>query len=165
MLSALLFTTFLWVTNAQGDWETCGLPSGCYCSRPVLHQIHCRNITVFPIFEDYITPGVLTVTISDSDIAGLPPFRKEEWDRLKRVQFTDTPLLSCKAISDIRREGLHVLSECACAGRECLRCKEGGSTTICLGALLMLVMCLVIGLGFILYRLHKRQVCRDICVR
>ena len=117
----------------------------------MLYQIHCRNITVFPIFEEHIKPGVLSVSIRDSDVAGLPPSMKDEWDRLKDVSFLDTPLLSCTAIDELRRPGLRILSNCECPSRGAT-CKEGST---CLATLLILIFLVAIGLGFILYMLRR----------
>ena len=153
----------------QGNWEPCGAPSGCYCSRPVLHQIHCRNITVFPIFEEHIKPGVVTVSVRNSEVAGFPPFKQAEWDRLNHITFADNPLLSCTAIAELRRPGLRIVSDCDCSieanlpktERECPTCKEGYYTcqaaSICLASLLILIFTILGGVGFILYTLIKQQ--------
>lgn len=156
MFSILFFAAFLWTVRGQGGWEPCGSPSGCECSLPVLHHIHCRNITVFPLFDDFIKPGVLALTVDDSNIAGLPPFRKDQWDRLRDVTFMSTPLLSCDSIAELRRPGLHVLSECLCpaAAPERSACSHGST---CLASLLVLVILVVGGLGFLLYGLRRRR--------
>ena len=165
MLGVFIFTAFLCVIRAQGDWEPCGVPSGCYCSVPLLHQIYCQNITVFPFFETQEKPGVLSVSIRDTQLVGLPPFEKEQWDRLNYITFADNPLLSCSAIDDLRRPGLHILSDCNCSNHPNLpkkdcpkfekKCHTCASATACLATLLLLIFTIVLALGFILYRLKK----------
>ncbi len=138
-------------------WEPCGLPAGCYCSVPVLHAINCRNITVFPIFEDVIKPGVLSITISDSEIIRLPPFKKGDWDRLRRVVFINTPMLDCGTIAEIRRPGLDILSECELKKH----CEHRHENSIYLGltsTLLLLLLTISIGCIVYMYRERKRTV-------
>jgi hypothetical protein len=153
MQTWILFVALLCSAHAQGDWEPCGQPTGCYCSRPILHHINCRNITVFPAFEEHVKPGVLTVMIYDSDIEGLPPFRKDEWDRLRDVRFLDTPRISCDAVAELRRPGLTVLSECDCP-TPTEGCKEG---TTCLASLVALLILIGICGGFIFYTLRLKK--------
>jgi hypothetical protein len=115
---------------------------------------------VFPIFEEQLKPGVLTVFIYNSDLVGLPPFKKEEWDRLRDVVFVNTTRLSCGAIAELRRPGLRVVSECTCLlepnlpKEDCPTCKEGST---CLATLLVLIIFIILGVGFIPYILRKRQ--------
>lgn len=163
LLHTIFFITTLWTVHVQGDWEPCGSPSGCYCSRPVLHQLHCRNITVFPLLDDNLKPGVLSISIRDSNIAGLPPFQKEQWDRLRDITFINTPLMSCCAISDLQQQGLRVLSDLQCqqSGNVCHRSKAGGGGGICLASLLLLIISLTVGLIFNIYMtLCKRDTSR-----
>jgi hypothetical protein len=116
---------------------------------------------VFPFFETQEKPGVLSVSIRDTQLVGLPPFEKEQWDRLNYITFADNPLLSCSAIDDLRRPGLHILSDCNCSNhpnlpeKECPKCHTCASATACLATLLLLIFTIVLALGFILYRLKK----------
>ena len=153
LIPLLLLLAFMAEICAKQDWEPCGLPGGCYCSRPILDQIHCPNITVFPVFEDVIKPGVSSVAIYDSNIVGLPPFRKEEWDRLKHISFVRTPILMCEAIAEIKRPGLHIFSECLCPPeKECPKekeCSQSKQRNLCLASLLVLIFLVVLAMGFI----------------
>ena len=159
-LILLLLLTLMVEVFAKQDWEPCGLPSECYCSRPILTQIHCPNISVFPTFDDVIKPGVLSVAIYDSNIVGIPPFKKEEWDRLEQLSFVGTPLLMCNAIAEIKRPGLHIFSECLCPPeKECpeeIVCPEENTcpknketSTLCLASLVVLIFLVVLAMGVI----------------
>ena len=131
---------------ARGEWEPCGTPSGCFCSRPVLHQIHCRNITIFPVFDDVTTPGVLSVSVRDSSMTAIPSFPKNQWDRLRDVSFRECPSLSCESINELRRPDLHIHSDCLCA--ECLtKCTTSGKNTICLVFLILSLTITIAGFG------------------
>ena len=152
-LTLMILLTFVGEMCAKQDWEPCGLPSGCYCSRPILHQIHCTNITVFPFFENVTKPGVLSVAVYDSNIVGIPPFRKEEWDNLKYLNFIGTPLLMCDAIAEIKRPGLQILSQCLCPPqKECpneMECPKNKERTICLASLLVFIFLVVLAMGVV----------------
>ena len=51
MIRAAVFLSLMALCSEPWEaWEPCRLPSGCRCGVPVLHEIHCQNITVFPIF-------------------------------------------------------------------------------------------------------------------
>lgn len=158
----LIVLTFVGEMHAKQDWEPCGLPSGCYCSRPILSQIHCTNISVLPLFKDLVKPGVISLAVYDSNIVGIPPFKKEEWDRLKYLSFIGTPLLMCDAIAAIKRPGLEILSKCLCPPeKECPvhasaapnttdgECPQNKGRTICLATLLAFIFLIVLAMGVI----------------
>ena len=161
MIRPTIILAFAALISGRQAWEPCGLPAGCLCATPVLHEIHCQNITVFPIFDAVIKPGILSVTVYNSSIVGLPPFNKDEWDSLKYLNFVDTPRLSCEAIAEIQRPGLHILSECVCTTKKsCPECTEPAwEHTWCLATILVLIVLFNIALGFILYlvRCYKRK--------
>ena len=153
MIRAVFFVAVMGLSLGHPEWEPCGLPSGCYCSRPVLHDIQCKNIKVFPIFEKDVKPGVLSISITNSQLVGLPPFKKEDWDRLKYLNFIDTPLLSCEEIAKQQRPGLRILSECISEQEEdCPECEE---RTTWLAVIIVLVFSCVGALSFILYLLTR----------
>jgi hypothetical protein len=161
MLNPIVFLAFMALSEARQDWEACGLPAGCFCSVPILHEIQCQSIKVFPIFDEVIKPGVTSVTIYASQIVGLAPFKKDEWDRLKHLNLIDTPLLACDSIAQLQRPGLRILSECVC-DKPAEEEEEEGSTispppagengsTICLAFLLVIVFGVVFAMSSVLY--------------
>lgn len=94
-------------------FQPCGQPSGCYCTVPMPHQIQClEDVKVFPIFENLIKPGVESIVFRGSQIVDLPPFRRDEWDRLKHLSFIDTPNMSCDNIAKLSQPRLTILSHC-----------------------------------------------------
>ena len=107
--------------NKRGsDWVPCGAPRGCYCSAPVLHAIQCTDVTVFPIFEDVIKPGVVNITISKSNIVGLPPFKNDEWNSLRYLNFIDTPMILCDELDKLKQQGLKIsANECTELVQDC----------------------------------------------
>ena len=158
--------TALGLLAVAAAWESCGLPSGCHCTAPIIHSIQCQNITVFPSFDDIIKPGVLTITISDSRVVGLPPFNETQWDRLERVTFLRTQM-SCDAIEEVRRPGLDILSDCRpderrpCATpagdcRPC-KCKTPASFPICLGVSLTLLFPMILAIVYIRIKWSKPE--------
>lgn len=89
--------------------KNCGQPKGCVCTVP--HSITCLPDTrVFPLFEE--KANVTEINLRHTQIVGLPPFQEEKWISLKYVDVRSTPMLSCEAISRIRRPGLTILSDC-----------------------------------------------------
>lgn len=164
MISNILFLSLLGITIGGGGYEPCGVPAGCYCSTPVLSQIQClRNVTVFPVFEDIIKPGVLSIVFHGSKIAGLPPFEKAEWDRLKHLSFVDTELMSCDAIAELKRPGLRIFSECVsknncteCIPEEKNNCNKSTGTCLIFVALLFASSTAAVGYSVYVVRTRRR---------
>lgn len=164
MIRTIGFLSLLGMSWCKQGWEPCGLPKGCYCSIPILHQIQCTNINVFPFFDELIKPGVISLTIHNSNITGLPPFNMSEWDRLHIVNFIDTPLLSCHTITELQRPGLRIFSECLCAPTpsppardECEPSpphKNNDKWNICFSMLVVLIILFVSTIASILYLLN-----------
>lgn len=88
----------------------CGLPSGCICSDPILYLISCTNISVFPIFEDVIRPGVIDIILYQTRLVALPVFTVDMWPSLKHVDVRNNSLLQCSSIVEIL--GLRIVSDC-----------------------------------------------------
>ncbi len=157
MLRPIVYLTLVVLTCGRQDWEPCGLPSGCHCATPVLQEIQCHGITVFPALDDTIKPDILSLTIYNSKIVGLPSFSKEEWGHLKYLNFIDTTLLSCEIIAEIRRPGLHILSECIWPQEECEEC------TVCLASIIVLIILCTMALGFIILQCYyTRKTCPNV---
>ena len=148
---------FLRLTWSKQGWEPCGLPDGCFCSMPTLSQVQCVNIDVFPMFEDKLKLGVLSVTILKSNLTELTSFSKTEWDRLKHLNLIDTLLLPCTTIATLKRPGLRILSECVCPWEKD-ECKHE-TLTICLASMMVLISLVTFSMCFILYLLncHNRK--------
>ncbi len=167
MNNTIFVLSLLGMTAGKQSWEPCGLPGGCYCSVPVLNQIQClTDVKVLPFFNDTIKPGVTSITFHGSQIVGLAPFLKDQWDRLKHLNFIDTPLIPCKAIAKLQRPGLRILSECVTPDTQCpppSTCPDSKERTIFLSAILVFVILLGWWLGIIVYYLyfHKRTVPRE----
>ncbi len=103
----LLALTFTPIEN----FESCGAPSGCFCHSPINSDIFCTSeVTVFPIFDHYMTPGILTITFNASQIVDLNPFPREYWDRLHTVHFIDMPQIPCETLSTLHNSGLRVVT-------------------------------------------------------
>ena len=129
----------------------CGEPSGCHCSTPVLNQIQCTgDISEFPVFDDVIKPGVVSIVFYDTNITTVPPFEKEEWDRLKYVNFVETDMMTCDDIAELWRPGLRIFSECISKKEEC-KCNGTG---ICL---IVLVLVIMAASGVIVHLLMTRK--------
>lgn len=110
--TTVLVLSFFGLGSGKRHFEPCGLPAGCYCSTPVLHQIQCQDLTVFPVFNHTIKAGVLGIVIYRSNIVGLPRFNKEDWSGLNELAIIKTPSLPCNVVADIARPGLTILNEC-----------------------------------------------------
>ena len=120
-----LLLSILGMISGHQEFEPCGQPRGCFCSFPVLNRIHCtQNITVFPIFDDVIKPGVLSITFYKSRIVELPPFNKEKWLRLNHLSFVDTSYLACEALPRLHRPGLDIALRWISNRPACLTCKR-----------------------------------------
>lgn len=94
-------------------WEPCGVPDGCLCSAPILHEIVCSNITDFPLLPEEVKPGVGTIKFYRTELRHLPPFPKEDWLQLQRFTFRDNPLLGCETIEELKLQGFTVHSDCS----------------------------------------------------
>jgi len=143
--------------------EPCGQPTGCYCTKPVLHQIMCHNITVFPLFDDNIKPGVRTISFHKSRIVGLHPFEKKDWPVLNQLAFLQTTSMPCDAIANLSRPGLDILSSCIlqpcqpvkeCTTPEKEKCPVKKDRTICLATILVFVLLVGVWLGTICYAVY-----------
>jgi hypothetical protein len=101
------------IVGAYAAQVPCGSPSGCLCSSPILHTINCQGgITVLPLFEPWIKPGVVRIQLIETNLVDLPPFLEELWPRLGEVFFRGNEDLSCEAIGRLRRKGLYIDSDC-----------------------------------------------------
>jgi len=170
LIEGALILSLLGIGTGKQTYIPCGQPTGCYCTAPILHQIQCTNITVFPIFEDVIKPGVVSIVFHQSQIVGLPPFPQDSWIKLQQLAFIDTPSMPCSAIAELKRPGLRILSECIAKEEECpaqdcpkcpkqVVCPETRERTIFLTAILIFVILLVSWLGLVVYFLYfyKRE--------
>ena len=137
-----------------GGYDPCGEPAGCYCSTPVLNQIQCTGeISEFPVFDDVIKPGVVSIVFYGTNITTVPPFDKEEWDRLKYINFVETDMMSCDAIAELWRPGLRIFSECITKKEECKTNRCNG-TGICL---IIMVLVIMVASSAIVYLLTTRK--------
>ena len=137
--------------TAKVKFEPCGHPAGCYCTTPVMNEIHClHNVTVFPTFDEVIKQKVLSIVFQGSKIIEIPPFEKE-WDTLKQLTFIDTDLMSCEDITKLQRTGLRILSECITPK---VNCSKG--IGICLVFTIILVLGFSGSVGYIIYLLQLR---------
>jgi len=165
--STLLVLSLLGIGAGKQTFGPCGLPAGCYCTAPILHQIQCRNVTVFPFFEDDIKPGVVSIVFHQSKIVGLNPFPEDPWHSLQELAFIDTPSMPCSAIAELKRPGLRILSECIATEKKCPTkdcpecpsqddddCPECKERTIFLAAILVFVILVGAWLGLIIYFLY-----------
>ena len=133
-------------------WEPCGTPPGCYCSAPILHQIHCMNVPEMPAFDEDIKPGVTSLVFFKSPITKVGSFDKEEWPRLNHLSFVKTENLSCDAIAALQRPGLSIQSYCiSCCAMPSAKRPLAGSTAVAL-ILLSLGWSLACVLGLFLIR-------------
>jgi hypothetical protein len=114
MMTLYVLLVLLRFTWCHKVWEPCGEPSGCFCTTPVLGEILCDYIQTFPVFDTLRLPGVLSVTIRESNLTHLDPFSKRHWDRLSHLHLIDTPKLPCATIDGLKRPGLHVLCDRSC---------------------------------------------------
>lgn len=112
MISLFILLVFGVVVRGDEYLEACGLPSGCYCSGPILHLISCRNITIFPIFNEHIRTGVIYIDLYKTKIIGLPVLTKSEWPSLNYINLKDNAYLDCASVSSLQRDGLSVLTNC-----------------------------------------------------
>ena len=94
------------------DGEPCGLPKGCFCSAPILHEITCTNVTVFPFFPAEMKAGVITVKFFRTMLVNLFPFWEKDWPSLHELVFKDNTLLGCEVIEHLQRDGLEIYSDC-----------------------------------------------------
>ena len=94
----------------------CGLPSGCFCSAPILYEITCTNITVYPFFPQLLKAGVNTIRFYNTLIIDLFPFPIDDWPRLKELIFQGNTLLHCNVIHKLHRAGLLIYSDCPSPG-------------------------------------------------
>ena len=153
MISYYLILTVVGITVSDA-FAPCGEPAGCYCSTPVLNEIHCTgNISKFPEFEDSVKPGVLSIVFYDSTITSVPPFEKDEWDRLKYLNFVETSMMSCDDIAELWRPGLRIFSECISKMVECQKNNCNG-TGICL---IMMGLVIMAGTGIIVHLFRSRK--------
>jgi hypothetical protein len=115
------------------------------------------------MLEDFVKPGVLSITIKDSKIVGLAPFKKKQWDRLIHLNFIDTPLLSCDAIAELKRPGLRILSECVCDINPTSTTttttaptppKDDGRT-VCLAFIIVIIAAMALALSSLLYMVWR----------
>ena len=148
----LLLLLFLHVDGRVVGWEPCGVPPGCYCQTPILHQIQCLDVTRFPSFDDLLKPGVLTFTFFESPITEIQPFDEAQWPSLERLNVIDTDNLTCRAIAAIQRPGLRIYSHC-------IDCSAGAAEASLVNRpLLITLYCLVVfyvflvGCGIYYYR-------------
>ena len=102
----------LFVTRVTCAYVPCGQPEGCMCSEPVLHDIACTNVTVFPLFPSHLKDGVLTIRIYGTQIVDMHPFLKRDWPRLQELDFHDNKHLSCRVIEKLQRDDLHITCDC-----------------------------------------------------
>ena len=130
MIRFALLLSILRLIAGHQQFEPCGLPGGCYCSFPILTDIHCTdNITVFPLFDDDIKAGVLSITFYKSRIVNLPPFHAEPWKRLKVLSFIDTPHLTCEVLPRLHRPGLDISLRWISDKPSCPYCERIGCPT------------------------------------
>ncbi len=101
---------FLLIKTVYGGF--CGTPCGCQCSVPILNTISCTNISVFPVFDELIQPGVLRIVINDTYISDIQPFEKVDWLNLHELVFRRNKNLNCNIINSLQRDGLHINSDC-----------------------------------------------------
>jgi hypothetical protein len=150
---ALSFLIVLRLTWSKQAWKRCGLPDhGCFCSVPTLSQVQCVNIDTFPIFDDNLKSGVLSMTILKSNITELTSFNKTEWNSLKHLNLIDTVLLPCSRIAIIKRPGLRILSECLCSCEKD-ECKHT-TCTIWLASIIVLTCSFTLSISFIIYLMN-----------
>ncbi len=99
---------------AAASGERCGRPAVCDCSSPILHEITCRgaNIAGFPVFDSFLTPSILSIRMINTSITKLPLFLKKTWPNLIEIHLLGNEALSCKAMDNLYRGGLHIYSEC-----------------------------------------------------
>ena len=86
------------------------MPSGCFCTAPITHQIQCRNITIFPLFPLDTKNSVTSIVFHEGSILALAPFSVDQWSKLREVYFINTPRMTCNAIRDVTRPGLRIFS-------------------------------------------------------
>lgn len=133
----------------------CGTPPVCLCSGPVFS---CRNITFFPMFNDYKKAGVLRIDLFKTQVTTLPEFSIEIWPRLKCIDVRTTPNTSCQAIEELQRPGLTILSDCLLTTNiESTRSERPNTPktkTVNTGDLILISICiasLILGSGALYY--------------